>query len=45
MIPLFSLPIILGDIGIWLATPIAELLCLGVSIPLMIKSLKKLTLI
>ncbi|MBC2850433.1 multidrug transporter MatE [Cetobacterium sp. 8H] len=44
MIPLFSLPIILGDVGIWLATPIAELLCLGVSIPMMIKSLKKLPL-
>ncbi|WP_432205252.1 MATE family efflux transporter (plasmid) [Cetobacterium somerae] len=45
LIPLFTLPLFIGEIGIWLAVPIAELICLGVSIPLMKKSLKKLPLI
>ena len=44
LIPLFTLPIIIGETGIWLAIPIAELICLTVSIPLMKNSLKKLPL-
>ena len=42
LIPLFILPVFIGEIGIWLAIPIAELIC--ISIPLMKKSLKKLPL-
>lgn len=42
LIPLFILPLILGNTGIWLATPFAELLCLSVSLPLTLKSIKKL---
>lgn len=42
VIPLLILPNFLGNIGIWLATPIGELLCLFLSFPLMIKSLKNL---
>ncbi len=41
--PLFILPIFIGEIGIWLAIPIAELMCLGISIPMMKNSLKKLS--
>ena len=44
LIPLFILPVFIGEIGIWLAIPIAELICLSISIPLMKKSLKKLPL-
>ncbi|MGL5204097.1 MATE family efflux transporter [Cetobacterium sp.] len=44
LIPLFTLPMIIGETGIWLAIPLAELICLSVSIPLMRKSLKKLPL-
>lgn len=44
VIPLLTLPIILGDVGIWIATPIAELICLLVSIPLTLKSLHKLNI-
>lgn len=44
LIPLFTLPVFIGEIGIWLAIPIAELICLAVSIPLMKKSLKTLPL-
>lgn len=44
LIPLFTLPMIIGETGIWLAIPIAELICLSISIPLMKKSLKKLSL-
>ncbi|MCQ8212904.1 MATE family efflux transporter [Cetobacterium somerae] len=44
LIPLFTLPFFVGEIGIWLAIPIAELICLTVSIPLMKKSLKRLPL-
>lgn len=44
LIPLFILPLFIGDIGIWLAIPIAELICLTISIPLMKNSLKKLPL-
>ncbi|MGL5355757.1 MAG: MATE family efflux transporter [Cetobacterium sp.] len=40
--PLFILPIFIGETGIWLAIPTAELICLGVSIPMMKNSLKKL---
>ena len=44
LIPLFTLPFFIGEIGIWLAIPIAELSCLTISIPLMKKSLKNLPL-
>lgn len=43
VIPLLTLPFILGDVGIWIATPIAELICLLVSIPLTLKSIKTLS--
>lgn len=42
LIPLFTLPALIGDRGIWLSMPIAEVLCLCVSIPLIIVSMKRL---
>lgn len=41
-IPLFTLPKIIGTIGIWLAIPIAELLCLIVTLILMKRAKKHL---
>lgn len=41
-IPLFILPKIIGTIGIWLAIPIAELLCLIVTLILMKRAKKHL---
>lgn len=38
IIPLFILPNLIGNIGIWLSTPIAEFLCLFVSVYLVKKS-------
>lgn len=38
---LLTLPIFLGNKGLWLALPIGELFCWGVSIPLMIITYKK----
>ncbi len=42
LIPLFTLPLFLGNIGIWLSIPVAELLCLFFSVPLTLTSIKKL---
>lgn len=41
-IPLMILPHFLGNIGIWLATPVGEFICLFLSLGLMRKSLKSL---
>lgn len=42
VIPLMILPHFLGNIGIWLATPVGEFLCLFLSLSLMMRSLKSL---
>ncbi|MGL5124907.1 MAG: MATE family efflux transporter, partial [Fusobacteriaceae bacterium] len=42
VIPLLILPIFFGNIGIWLATPVGEFSCLFLSLPLMLKSLRKI---
>lgn len=42
LIPLWVLPRFIGDNGIWLSMPVAELLTLFVSIPLMCLTMKKL---
>ena len=42
LIPLFALSPLIGQMAIWLSMPIAETLTLFVSIPLMMKSMKKL---
>ena len=41
-LPLFLLPHFIGDIGIWLAMPIAELLTLFISLSLYFKTLRRL---
>lgn len=41
---LIILPIFLGEIGLWLALPLGEILCMGVSIPLMLFSYGKIKL-
>ena len=43
LIPMFILTPIIGQKGIWLSMPIAEVMTLMVSIPLVLVSLKKLT--
>ena len=43
LIPMFLLTPFIGQKGIWLSMPIAELLTLTVSIPLVLVSLKRLT--
>lgn len=42
VIALMILPLFLGNIGIWLAIPFGEFLCIILSIPLTIKSLKNI---
>lgn len=42
LLPMFSLTPIIGQTGVWLSMPIAEVLTLLVSIPLMITSLRRL---
>ncbi len=44
LIPMFILPMFLGNIGLWVSIPVGELICLFLSIPLMKKSLKRLSL-
>ena len=39
---LLLLPIILGNTGLWLALPIGEICCWGISIPLMIRAYRKI---
>ena len=39
---LLTLPLILGNTGLWLALPVGEFCCMGVSIPLMTKAYKKI---
>ena len=41
-LPLFLLPHFIGDVGIWLAMPIAELLTLFISLSLYFKTLRRL---
>jgi len=41
--PLFLLPPLIGDLGIWLTMPIAELLTLFITIPLLFKTMKRLS--
>jgi Na+-driven multidrug efflux pump len=43
LIPMFILTPIIGQTGIWLSMPIAEVMTLMVSIPLVLVSLKRLT--
>ncbi|MGN0033090.1 MAG: MATE family efflux transporter, partial [Candidatus Limimorpha sp.] len=43
-LPLLLLPRLIGDTGIWLSMPVAELLTLFVSLPLYIKTLRRLKL-
>ena len=42
LIPLFVLPRYIGDMGIWIAMPVAEVATLFVTVPLMIKSMRRL---
>lgn len=44
VIPLMILPKFLGNIGIWVATPVGEFICLFLSLPLMVKSMKHIKL-
>ena len=41
-IPLYFLPMILGEVGIWISLPLAEVLSLFISIPLILSSFKSL---
>ena len=43
LIPLTLLPPLIGNIGIWLSMPIAEALCLCISIPIMKHSMHRLS--
>ena len=43
LIPLTLLPPLIGNIGIWLSMPIAEALCLCISIPIMKRSMHRLS--
>lgn len=42
LIPLFVLPRFIGDMGIWLSMPVAEVATLFVTIPLMMKTMSRL---
>lgn len=42
LIPLFVLPRYIGDMGIWIAMPVAEVATLFVTVPMMIKSMRRL---
>ena len=42
LIPLFILTPLIGELGIWLSMPIAEVLTLLVSVPLMWRSMRRL---
>ena len=41
---LLTLPLILGNTGLWLALPVGEFFCMTVSVPLMVFSYKKMAL-
>ncbi len=41
LIPLFLLTPLIGDLGIWLSMPIAEVLTLGVTVPLIRRTMKR----
>lgn len=42
LLPLFVLPQIIGNLGIWLSMPIAELLTLFVTVPLFVATMRRL---
>lgn len=42
LIPLFILPRYIGNLGIWLSMPVAELLTLAITIPLFVMTMKRL---
>lgn len=45
LLPLFLLTPMIGDMGIWLSMPIAEVLTLSVSLPLMRRTLRRIRLV